>query len=162
MKYTLSFISVVFFLLLATVSCQTRKPLEPVIVEHTTEITKVVKDTIFKVEADSSFFKAYIECINGKPVIIKDSIIDRPGKNVEVPRVVLKDNFLNVDCKQKALELFKTWRETYIKEQKPVIVDKPVYVEKPFKWYHKTLMWAGGIFLLLSALGIVLKFTLKY
>ena len=151
---------------LALVSCAGRKPLPPVTIEKTKTITEVVKDTIYKVEADSSYYYAYVECVNGKPVI-KEPVLNqdqklpenRSGKNLQTPKVSLTGNILSVQCYQQAQELFKQWRETYIQEQEKKTV--PVYVEKPFKWYHKTSMWIGGIFLFLSIIGIILLIILK-
>ena len=158
MKPFFLFILICFSLVLA-VSCASKKPSDPVIVESTRTIREVVKDTIFKVESDSSFYKAYVECRNGKPVIVKDSIIEKSGKTVLVPKVILKNNYLKVDCNKKAQQLFAGWKETYIQEQKPLIVEKPVYKEKPFRWCHKALMWLGGIFLFIVGLAIFLKLT---
>ncbi|WP_234111676.1 hypothetical protein [Chryseobacterium sp. R2A-55] len=158
MKHFLFFISI--FYSLVSVSCISRKPAEPVVITNTKEVTKIVKDTIFKVEADSSFYKAYIECKDGKPVIIKDSIIVKAGKNVIVPQVVLKDHFIQVDCKQEALELYKTWRETYVKEheQKPVYVPQIEYKDKPLTFWQKTQLWFGRIFIGLLAIFIITGF----
>ncbi|AZI55683.1 hypothetical protein EIB75_10655 [Epilithonimonas vandammei] len=70
MKSTiLALISVLIFSSLVLVSCVSRKPPEPVTIEKTRTVKEIVKDTIYQVEADSSFYYAYVECINGKPVL---------------------------------------------------------------------------------------------
>ena len=163
MKSTiLALISVLIFSSLVLVSCLRRKPAEPVTIEKTRTVKEVVKDTIYQLEADSSFYYAFVECVNGKPIIkepattlYKNLPKSKTGKVLRQPKVILTGNVLSVQCYKQAQEIFKQWRETYIQEHEKNTLTE--YVEKPFKWYHKTLMWIGGIFLLLSAIGIILK-----
>jgi len=64
-----------------------------------------------------------------------------------------------VDSAKIALKWWET--NTTIQDPKIIYIPKVEYKEKPFRWYHKFLMWTGGIFLFLSAVGIFLKFTVK-
>ncbi|PIF44917.1 hypothetical protein CLU96_1916 [Chryseobacterium sp. 52] len=154
---------------LVLVSCASRKPPEPVIIENTKTITEVVKDTIYKIEADSSFYNAYVDCVNGKPVLMTNETQSlfqekvkteklpksKAGKYLEVPKVNLQNGVLTVNCETRAQELFKQWREKYISENTKEILP-PVYIEKPFKWYQKALMWIGALSLVLYAIGGIL------
>ena len=161
MKNFHTFISLLFVLLLALVSCASKKPSEPVIIETTKTIKEVVKDTVFTVKADSSYYKAYVDCRDGKPVITNTEI--KSGFNLKAPKVNLKNGLLQVNCKIDSSAVAFKYLQKYITVEKPkiVVVPKVEYKEKPFRWYHKFLMWTGGIFLFLSAVGIVLKFTVK-
>lgn len=161
MKALFSFIFILIFSL-AMVSCVNRKPSPPVTIEKTKTVREIVKDTVFEVSADSSFYYSYIECVNGKPILkepskYKDLPKNKPGKTLNVPTATIKGNLLTVGCYQEAQRLFHQWRETYITENENRTT--PEYIEKPFKWYHSFLMWVGGIFLFLSAIGLVIKFT---
>ena len=160
MKNFLTFISL-FCFLSALISCVSKKPAEPVIVETTKTITEVLKDTVFTVKADSSYYKAYVDCRDGKPVITNTEI--KSGFNSKAPKVNLKNGLLQVNCKIDSSAVAFKYLQKYITVEKPkiVVVPKVEYIEKPFRWYHKFLMWTGGIFLFLSAVGIVLKFTVK-
>jgi len=166
MKRILFFILSVVFIIGVVVSCATKKLLAPVTIEKTREVTKILKDTIYKVEADSSYYEAYIECINGKPVLretpetLKNS---RSGKSLSTPKATLTGNKLNVECKKQVEELFKQWQETYIKEheQTPIYVDKPVEVEKPLTLFQKIQIWLGRFFLLILAI-VALAFILRW
>lgn len=123
---------------------------EPIILTHTKEVKVIEKDTIFKVEADSSFYKAYIDCRDGKPKIINPK--SQKGREMPVPEVNIdKHGNLSVRARTEAKELFKKWKETHTQENvpKPIYVDKVVYKKTPFTWYHKALMWSGGLFLFL-------------
>lgn len=161
MKHSQTFIFV-FFLLVFAVSCGGRKSAMPVIVENTKTIKEVVKDTVFEITADSSYYKAYIDCRDGKPVILKDSIITLPGKRIVVPKVVLKNHYINVDCKETAQKLFHSWKEKYVTEIKPkvVFVPKEVSVEKPLSFWQKIQIWFGRLMmiqLLLAVLFTIVK-----
>lgn len=150
-----------FLIALALVSCISRKPSQPVVIENTKTITEVVKDTIYKIEADSSFYNAYVDCVNGIPVLItnqkpgtKTLLKPKAGKYLEVPKVNLQNGLLTVNCEAKAQELFKQWREKYIAEN----TKETVYVEKPLNWFQKTLMWTGVLWLCLIAINLIKKF----
>lgn len=144
------------FSLVLLVSCKSRRPAEPIIIEHTKTITEKVHDTIYKVEADSAFYQAFVECKDGKPRIVPQTVQKKDGKNTTAT-VKLQGNTLSVSANQKALEIFKTWKSQYISEIKPQIVEVPVIqkVEKELNFWQKTQMWAGRIFLLLIGLSII-------
>lgn len=171
MKHFFSF-SLFCFSLAFVVSCSSRKPPEPVKIETTRTITQVVKDTLFKVDADSTFYQAWIDCQNGKPVIIRtvqeaedfnrknpgagaEPAKSQPGKHTKV-NATLKNGKLNVDCHQEALNIFKSWKEKYISENQKTTV--PVYVEKPYPWYVVTLNILGASMLIMLIIMIALKF----
>lgn len=160
----ISVITCFLLIALALVSCFSRKPSQPVVIENTKTITEVVKDTIYKIEADSSFYNAYVDCVNGKPVLITNEmhgsgkaklIKPKAGKYLDVPKVNLQNGLLTVDCNAKAQEIFKQWREKYIAEH----TKETVYVEKPLKWFQKLLMSIGVLWLGLIAINIIRKFT---
>lgn len=161
----ISVITCFLLIALALVSCFSRKPSQSVVIENTKTITEVVKDTIYKIEADSSFYNAYVDCVNGIPVLItnempslgtKTLLKPKSGKYLEVPKVNLQNGLLTVNCEAKAQELFKQWREKYINENSKETAT--VYVEKPLKWFQKLLMWTGVLWLCLIGINIIKKF----
>ncbi|MFC3159002.1 hypothetical protein SAMN05443633_107159 [Chryseobacterium arachidis] len=159
MKQFIFFISL-FFVSLVQVSCIHRKPSEPVTIEKTKEVFTIVKDTIFKIEADSTYYNAFIECVNGKPVLnseMNENFRTKAYKSemsLLAPKVSIVDGKLSVECYKKAQESFKTWRETYTKEheQTPIYIEKPIYKAQPLSWFQQTQLWLGRIFLALLAL----------
>ncbi|SHF31535.1 hypothetical protein [Chryseobacterium vrystaatense] len=157
MKQFVFFITL-FFVLLVLVSCANRKPQEPVVIEKTREVHTVVKDTIFRIEADSTYYHAFIECINGQPVLkeakVKENRNDKSESGLMKPKVSLTQGSLSIECYKQAQESFKTWRETYIKEheQTPIYIEKPIYKEKALSWFQTTQIWLGRIFLGVLAL----------
>lgn len=135
------------------VSCGSRKPQampEPIVLTETKEVKEIVRDTIFKIEKDSAFYKAYIDCKDGVPKLVNPQ--SKGGKNLQPPQVDLdKNGNLTIQVQTLAQELFHKWKEKHIKETKPAVVyvPKPIPTEKPFAWYHTALMWLGGISLLI-------------
>lgn len=157
----------IIFLLLLVISCGSRKSEkqvlpEPIILTQTKEVKVIEKDTIFKVEADSSFYQAYIDCRDGKPKLINPK--PQKGREMPAPEVNIdKHGNLSVRARTEAKELFKKWKETHTQENvpKPIYVDKVVYKKTPFTWYHKALMWSGGLFLFLIG-GVSLAAVIRF
>lgn len=157
-KHFLSFMFL--FVLLATTlsSCKSASVVPPATTETIKSITtkEVVRDTTFNIPKDSSYYKAYLECINGKVVLKQDAKpIVKPGKFLQPPKVNLKDNILTIDCKAEAQKLFAQWKDTYTKEHQSDIKRIPYAVEKPLSWFQQTEIILGRIFL-----GLILIFTI--
>lgn len=169
-----SFFNAIIYLLFCSVllvSCNSRKPLEPERITETRTVTKIIRDTMIQVQADSTYYDAWIECVNGKPVLKepvpaqsdRQNNVSTPGKGspaqkaLQKPKVTLDENGkLTVEC-YKEVEKVKAqlihYYEEKLKEHR-----QPVYIEKPLTWYQKSLMWLGGIFLILIAITIIIKF----
>lgn len=146
-----NFFFFIVFISLVLLSCASKRATEPVVITNTKETVKTIKDTTYVVKADSTFYNAYIECVNGKPVL-KEPVTKGSAKKesgLQTPKVNLVGNQLTVECEKKAQELYKQWRETYIKEheQTPVYIKTPVEVVKPLSWWQKTQIWFGRIFI---------------
>lgn len=161
------FLSLLFlFVLLATTlsSCKSASVVPPATTETTNTITikEVIRDTVFQTEKDSSYYKAYLECVNGKVVLKSDTQpIVKPGKFLQPPKVSLKDNILTIDCKAEAQKLFAQWKDTYTKEHQSTIKQIPYAVEKPLSWWQKTEIILGRIFLgILALFAIVVTLRL--
>lgn len=120
--------------------CKTRKTI-PTVIER--EVKVVVRDTVFKIEKDSSRAVAIVDCIEGKPVIKMTK--QTPGKYLNAPKLVLQDNLLTVDCEAKAQELFAQWKETHSTEKTEI----PVYINELTFW-QEVQVNLGRAFLLLA------------
>ena len=151
MKRTFFFILLIFISLGMVVSCISRKPQEPVIITKTKETIKTVRDTTYVVEADSTFYNALIECVNGKPVLKEPKITNPKNKDsgLQPIKVTLDGNNLTVEANKIIQKLHKEWEETYTKEheQTPIYIKVPVEVEKPLTLWQKTQIWFGRIFM---------------
>ena len=164
MKHSFFFILLIF-ISLGLVSCASKKPVDPVIITNTKEVTHIVRDTVFKVASDSSYYEAFIECQNGKPVLKETPETTKNGKtgrSLNKPKASIDGDKLKVDCYKNEEELHKKWEETYIKEheQKPIYVPQNVYKDKPLTFWQKLQIWLGRIFLGIITIG-VLSFILR-
>lgn len=136
-------------------SCKPRElPREKEKVTITKTITEVKRDTIVKVEADSSFYESLIECQNGKPILIhpqsiKGETLLVSGKNLQPPNVVLDDTGkLKISCEYLQNQLNITLREKQILESKlseKTITQPPEYIEKQLSWWQKLWLNLGKI-----------------
>jgi len=162
------FLSFLFlFVLLATTlsSCKSTSVVPPATTEtiQTVTIKEVIRDTVFEIKPDSSYYKAYLDCVDGKVVVKQNTKpILKSGKFLQPPKVNLKDNILTIDCKAAAQKLFAQWKDTYTKEHKSIIQKIPYPVEKPLSWWQKTEIILGRLFLVLilifTALGVLKYF----
>lgn len=143
--------------LLFLVSCGSRQALpKPITITETKEVKQIVRDTIVWVEKDSTQSIVQIDCSDKEKPKIK-TISDTKGRNFKPPQLTLNGDKLTIDCKAEAEQMALKLYDKYVRETKPKII----YLEKPFKWYHKALMWLGGMSLLLILLVIFLKLYKK-
>ena len=138
-------------------SCCSKVAVIPPLITTTKTERFIQKDTIIQTKPDSTYYKALIECENGKPKLtraIKSK--QKTNKGLKMPKVELSGNDLLISCELEAQELFFEWKERYIEES--TIEIRPQYIPLPLKWWQKTLMWLGsfssfiGIGLLVSVL----------
>lgn len=135
-------------MLTSATSCKSVKlPLASEINERI--VIEKIHDTTFIVEADSSSIKALIECIEGKPRI-KEIVEIESGKVLKPPKIKLVDDVLSVDCEKSAEELFLTWKEKYVQENRSKTI--PVEVEKQLTWLQQTQIYAGKVLFVLILL----------
>lgn len=160
-KSLLSFLFLFVVLVGTFTACKSTNVPLPTNTETTKEVdTKIVlRDTIFKTEKDSSYYKAWLECQEGK-VVIKSKPQLTKGNYLKPPKVQLKDNYLTVDCEAEAQKLFAQWKDVYKLENKTTIVTNTVLVERQLTWWQKFQIWCGRIFItyvIYSIIKLILK-----
>lgn len=144
--------TVLFF----AVSCKSKRTVsEPLQVTHFKEVEKIVRDTIIETKTDSVRTVVQIDCPDGAKPAIK-TLKATKGRHLQPLELQLNGNQLTIDCKAEAEKIALKLYDNYVKEHKQEVIIKKV--EKPFAWYHKILMWAGGISLSILALGVLLTF----
>ena len=144
LKIISSWLALVF-----AVSCGSRKPAEPLIIENTKTLEKevVVRDTIVLTPKDSVRTIVKIDCPEGGKPKIQTLVQGKKGKILQPPKLTLQGNQLTIDCKAEAEKLALKLYDKYVKEHETKT--NVQYIEKPFKWYHSALMYFGGLSLLL-------------
>ncbi|WP_281237848.1 hypothetical protein [Flavobacterium praedii] len=149
-----------FFVLIMLVSCTSNKPVVMKSETLTTKtVTETVHDTVFKIEKDSSFYQALLECQDGK-VRIKHVVLSEPGRTLKSPRVRVDHNTLQVNCETEAQRLFAQWKSKHIQENTQQVKEVPV-ITNTLTWWQETQIM--GFWLLLSpALLIAIYTVIKY
>ena len=157
----LKIISICLALVFA-VSCGSRKPAEPLIVENTKTITKetLVRDTVVVTQRDSVRTIVKIDCPEGGKPKIQTLVQGKKGKVLQPPKLTLQGNQLTIDCKAEAEKLALKLYDKYVKEHETKT--NVQYIEKPFKWYHSALMYFGGLCLLLFIIIGIAPLFIKY
>ena len=175
MKKILSYFLFFLFGALLLTSCKS-KPVPGETKETIIQKFETVKDTVLVVEKDSSYYSAYIDCVNGKPVLIQSQkqISDYnqknpgqtatapksvAGRSVKSPAVNLENGVLSVNCQKEAEKLFFKWRETYIKELQ--INNKPVYKDRELTNFQIVKITIGSIVIWILGLA-VLVFGIRF
>ena len=147
MNKNLNRIVFLFFSVLVLVSCKSTKPVLSEEKTKTITITETVHDTVFKIEKDSSSFRALLECQNGK-VVLKNVIQAEPGRTLKSPKVRLDNNKLLVDCELKKQELYAYWKSKQVKEAEVKTVNITKFINYLTFW-QKVQIWLGRLLLLL-------------
>lgn len=158
MNKNLNRIVFLFFSVLVLVSCSSPKPVLSEEKTKTITITETVHDTVFKIEKDSSSFRALLECQNGK-VILKNVTQAEPGRTLKSPKVRLENNKLTVDCELKKQELYAYWKSKQVKEQDVKTIRTTKFVNHLTFW-QKIQIWLGRL-LLLVFLFLIARFLYK-
>ena len=162
MNTYLKIISICLALVFA-VSCGSRKPAEPLIIENTKTITKetLVRDTVVVTQRDSIRTEVMIDCPEGGTPKIRTIYKNPPrGRILQPPQVLLNGNKLTIDCKAEAEKLALKLYDKFIKEHETKTNIQ--YIERPFKWYHSALMYFGGLCLLLFIIIGIAPLFIKY
>lgn len=139
----------VLFAILA--SCGSSKP--PIVIEKETTktVTETVRDTIFKIEKDSSYYNALLECQGGK-VVIKEVVSAESGRTLKSPKVRLESNQLKIDCEARAQELLAHYKNTHTKENQ--ILRIPYKVNELTFWQQQQIYLFRILAIILFLLGL--------
>lgn len=159
--YCLFYFCFLFLAIGTLASCKSGSVPLPEKTEENTIATKVVvRDTVFQILQDSSYYSAWLECRDGK-VKLKSEPATMPGKNLKAPKVEIQNNQLKVDCYAEAQKLFAQWKDTYQTNSKTITVTRTNYVERELTWWEKFQIYCGRVFLILT-IYLIIKFLIKF
>jgi hypothetical protein len=140
-------------LVVLLVSCSSSKPVVNESTTKTITVTETLHDTVFKIEKDSSSFRALLACQNGK-VVITNVTQAEPGRTLKSPRVRIENNKLSVDCEIKKQELYAFWKSKQVKEVEIKTIRITKYINQLTFW-QKLQIWLGRIFLVVMVYFII-------
>jgi hypothetical protein len=155
-------ILVCFVLLFAVASCKSTKPTVTKTETQTKTITEKIHDTIFKIEKDSSSYKALLECQNGK-VVVKEVIQSEPGRKLKSPKVRVENNKLNVDCQLDEQKLYAFWKSTQVQDVQYRTITVTKFINQLTFWQEFQIKGFRILSILILALviGLIIKSKLK-
>lgn len=141
-----------FLLTLAVVSCKTR---QAVTVKETSTkiITETVHDTVFETVADSSAYRALLECQNGK-VVVKEVQNASAGKYLKAPKLTIKNNVAECDCEAEAQKLYAQWKSKNVATTD--IKEVPVFVEAKLTYWQKLYITVGQIIMYFIIIPLII------
>lgn len=142
---TACWFSFLLTILWAVSSC--RSAMAVPVKEVTTEtVIETVHDTVFETVADSSAYRALLECQNGK-VVIREVQNASAGKYLKAPKLTIKDNIADCDCEAQAQKLYAQWKSKNV--AKATIKEVPVYIPAQLSYWDKLQMFIGKILLII-------------
>jgi hypothetical protein len=151
------FAAVILFFCMA--GCKVQAPIARTDTIKTTLIKEVIKDTTIYI-TDSAGFRAALECDSLGQVRIRQIQDYYAGQFVK-PSVVVKNNYLKVDCKIDSGAVVVRWKETH-KETNQVIntvkVDRVNYLTG-WQWFFE---YMGYIFMGFIVLFLAYKIIKRY
>jgi hypothetical protein len=151
----------VLLLLVLLASCSRSKPSPTKSGTKSITINETVHDTVFRIEKDSSSYRALLACQNGK-VVVTNVAQAEPGRSLKSPKVRIENNKLFVDCELKEQELYAFWKSKQVKEVQIKTITKHI---NQLTFWQKLQIWLGRIFLVVMVyyvIKIVYRFYKPY
>jgi hypothetical protein len=114
------------------------------------------------IKGDSALMRAYIDCVNGKPVI-KTIIKYVPGKKTSA-QISMNGNIATIDCKVDSSSVVTHYMKTHIRDftSKMKTISYPVNI---LKWWQNIVISCGFIFLgevFLGLIFLLIKLATKF
>ena len=134
----------------------------------TERFTETLRDTTIYIPADSSWYRAYVKCVNGKPIIVNSK--QKDGKRTTLSVEIDSDGILSVNAKVDSLMQVITVkdreRETISKMYQEAIIKqcpKPRFMENVFYYVGMvTCFLISIIFIVIAVLMAIGKRVTKF
>lgn len=148
---------VILVLIVLSFSCKTIAPTASITTSTKDSIIYIPKDTTIYL-TDSAGFRALLECDSVGKIRVKQIQDYYAGQFVK-PKIIIKDNYVQLDCKVDSAKVYVAWKEKHeisISSTNTVKVDRQNYLTG-WQWFQ---VWCGriGISILLI---VVIIFVIK-
>ena len=125
--------------------------------EHMVVVTETIRDTVIRVQPDSSVVQALIKCDSTGRARLEEIRTLKESARVQ-QTLNLKDNRLTAKAVVDSLGIYLTYKERYKEEQKvqtiETVIEKEVNI---LKWWQKALMWMGAVSTLIFLSSLAFK-----
>jgi hypothetical protein len=147
-------------LFLCAVGCKVQAPIASTDTVTKTVIQEVLRDTTIYI-VDSAGFRAALECDSMGQVRIRQIQDYYAGQFVK-PKVIVKDNWLRVDCRIDSGAVYVAWKQrTETTEQSVTTVKVPPPVNYVTGWQWAQI-WAGRLLIALVVIYVGFKVLKRY
>lgn len=136
------------------------KATQPIIIENRTTdsvfVKEVTRDTIIKLERDSSTLKALVECDSMGNAYIKRILELENGNRLTAPSITITDNVLNATAKVDSQAIYLALKDTYTVETKETIKTQIVETNV-LTWWQKLWCTLGKVLSGVVVVYVVVK-----
>lgn len=111
------------------------------------------KDTTIWVPADSSWLKALLKCDSTGNVYIAELAGYKAGKNVQAPKIVVRDNYIEVKCIVDSMAVYARMRDRFFYREHTSSTFQTVHKSSNLKYW----LIALGIIILPITVKLIIK-----
>ena len=111
--------------------------------EHTVVVTETIRDTVIRIQPDSSIVQALIKCDSTGRARMEEIRTLKESARVQ-QTLALKDNKLTAKAVVDSMGIYLTFKERYREEQKVQVVETVIEKEvNILKWWQMAMIWIG-------------------
>lgn len=157
MKFKIIFLSA----LTVTSCCPKLYPHKTESNEHTITVTETIRDTVIRVQPDSSIVQALIRCDStGRARLEEIRTLKESARFQQT--LTLKDNKLTAKAIVDSMGIYLTYKERHKEEQKVQVVETVIEKEvNILKWWQKVLMWTGIVAVSVFLLFLIVRIFMR-
>lgn len=164
MKRTLLFLMTVMILssCITKQRCMEKFPPEIISKDSISTFEKIkYKDTTIWVPADSSWLKALLKCDSTGNVYIAELAGYKAGKNVQAPKIVVRDNYIEVRCRVDSMAVYARMKDRFFYREQTSSTIQTVHKSSNLKYWLIGIGILFSVFLLPKAVKTILRRYLK-
>lgn len=122
----------------------------------TVKVIETLRDTVVRIDADSSMIQALIECDSLGQAYIKELIEVKSGKRMPPPKIKIIKDTLKIQASSDSMAIYLTLKDRYVEHKKSETITNTIEVNRLTLW-QKWMYYLGFITLGLTICSIGLK-----
>lgn len=116
-------------------------------------VVETLRDTVVRIEADSSLLRALVECDSLGQAHLRELLEYQAGERLKPPRVAIRDNVLTATAEVDSLSIYLRLKDRYEERFRRDQERETVYVETHKLTWFQTLFYRLGLVLTAAAVG---------
>lgn len=122
----------------------------------TVKVIETLRDTVVRIDADSSMIQALIECDSLGQAYIRELIEVKSGKRMPPPTIKIIKDTLKIQASADSMAIYLTLKDRYVEHKKSETITNIIEVNRLTLW-QKWMYYLGLITLGLTICSIGLK-----